>query len=80
MRDVWGGILAVARRRGLKPYRYPRQRFNTVMVRLTEVEMNEVWSEFQELDLALRQRLLRLRLKALTYRHVSPARIYSAAP
>ncbi len=26
------------------------------------------------------ERLLRLRLKALTYRHVSPARIYSAAP
>ena len=50
-------FLAVARRRGLKPYRYPRQRYNTVMVRLTEVHMNEVWSEFQELDQALRQHL-----------------------
>ena len=50
-------LLAVARRRGLKPYRYPRQRYNTVMVRLTEVHMNEVWSEFQELDRALRQHL-----------------------
>jgi len=54
--DVWSRQLFVAlsRRYGLKPYRYPRQRRTTVMLRVPERFINEtLWPEFQELNQVL---------------------------
>jgi hypothetical protein len=43
-------FLALARRHGLKPYRYPRQRHSTVMLRITKKRLDLVlWPEFEEL-------------------------------
>ncbi len=54
--DAWSRQLFVAlsRRYGLKPYRYPRQRRTTVMLSAPERFINEtLWPEFQELDQVL---------------------------
>ena len=41
---------AVCRKHGLKPYRYRRQRYTTVMVRVREkVIDDEIWPEYEEL-------------------------------
>lgn len=56
MPDAWSRQLFVAlcRRYGLKPYRYPRQKRTTVMVRVPRGFCDRVlWPEFQELDKAL---------------------------
>jgi hypothetical protein len=56
MSDVWSRQLFVAlcRRYGLKPYRYPRQKRTTVMVRVPRGFNEKVlWPEFVELDAAL---------------------------
>lgn len=51
-------FLALLRRYGLKPYRYPRQRANTVMVRLPRsFSETTLWPEFVALDQALREHL-----------------------
>jgi hypothetical protein len=50
-------FLALVRRHGHHPYRYPRQRYTTVMVRLPASSADSLWDEFQELDEALRQHL-----------------------
>jgi hypothetical protein len=51
-------FLALLRRYGLRPYRYPRQRANTVMVRLPRsFSATTLWPEFQALDEALREHL-----------------------
>lgn len=50
-------FLALLRRYGLRPYRYPRQRVNTVMVRLSHGTADDLWSEFRALDEALREHL-----------------------
>jgi len=58
--DAWAKSLFIAllRRYGLKPYRYPRQRRNTVMVRVTAPFVNEtLWPEFQEFHKSLRAHL-----------------------
>ena len=47
-------FLALLRRNGLRPYRYPRQRYTTVMVRLPKSLADSLWTEFQELNEALR--------------------------
>ncbi len=44
---------SLLRRYGLKPYRYPRQRRQTIMVRLPESAADELWREFTALDEAL---------------------------
>ena len=42
-------LLALCRKYGLKPYRYPRQKYTTVMVRVNEGFMKRVlWKEFLE--------------------------------
>lgn len=47
-------FLALLRRHGLKPYRRPRQRRTTVMVRISERYCDEVlWPEFLELNQVL---------------------------
>lgn len=43
-------FLAVARKRGLLPYRWARQHEGTVCVRATLSEHDALWSEFLELD------------------------------
>jgi hypothetical protein len=58
--DGWAKSLFIAllRRYGLKPYRYPGQRRNTVMVRVTATFVNEtLWPEFQEFYKSLRAHL-----------------------
>ena len=53
LRDVWSRQLFVAlsRRYGLKPYRYPRQRRTTAMLSAPERFINDtLWPEFQELS------------------------------
>lgn len=56
MTDQWSRrlFLALARRYGLQPYRYRRQRLTTVMVRVPRGFVDQVlWPEFQELNRAL---------------------------
>ena len=44
--------------RNLKPYRYQRQKYTTVMVRVSETFVNEIlWKEYQELNEVLRSYL-----------------------
>jgi len=58
--DAWARslFLALLRRNGLKPYRYPRQRRTTVMVRAPRSLIDEqLWPEFKELNSVLREYL-----------------------
>lgn len=54
--DQWSRrlFLALCRRYGLQPYRKPRQRMTTVMLRVPKEFVDQVlWPEFQELNVAL---------------------------
>ena len=54
--DRWGRrlFLALCRRYGLRPYRYPRQRYSTVVVRAPESFINKIlWPEYLEISRAL---------------------------
>ena len=54
--DPWSVRLfvAVCRKHGVRPYRYPRQRRTTVMVRVQERAFDRlVWAEFSSLQTAL---------------------------
>ncbi len=54
--DPWARhmFIALCRRYGLRPYRYPRMRRQSVMVRAPETFLNTVlWPEFQEINAAL---------------------------
>ncbi|MBI3448146.1 MAG: hypothetical protein HY049_04405 [Acidobacteria bacterium] len=58
--DIWSQSLFVAllRRYGLKPYRYPGQRRTTLMARVTRSFVNDtLWPEFQQLNETLREHL-----------------------
>lgn len=47
-------FLALCRRYSLKPYRYERQRYTTVMLRVPESFVNDtLWPEFLEIDKVL---------------------------
>lgn len=47
-------LMALMRRYGIKPYRYPRQRHTTLMARVPGGFVNEtLWPEFQELNKTL---------------------------
>jgi hypothetical protein len=66
--DTWSVQLFVAlcRRYGLTPYRYPRQRRNTVMLRVPKGFVDQVlWPEFTELDTALRAYLHEVTLRVI---------------
>jgi hypothetical protein len=68
MPDQWSRqlFLALCRRYGLDPYRYPRQRRTTVMVRLPEDFARDVlWPEFQALNAALRAYLGEVTLRVI---------------
>ena len=57
MADPWARklFLALLRRYGLKPYRYARQRYSTVMVRVPRRFVDEtLWPEYQALSESLR--------------------------
>jgi hypothetical protein len=56
MRDTWSRKLLVAllRRYDIRPYRYARQRYTTVMARVPKKFVDEVlWPEFQECNKTL---------------------------
>ena len=60
MGDMWSRKLFVAllRRYAIKPYRYYRQRYTTVMARIPQKFLDEtLWPEFLELDKSLRSHL-----------------------
>jgi hypothetical protein len=60
MRDPWSRRLFVAllRRYGIRPYRYSRQRYTTVMARMPRSFLDEtLWPEFQELSHVLQDYL-----------------------
>jgi hypothetical protein len=68
MPDQWSRHLFVAlcRRYGLKPFRYPRQRRTTVMLRAPRDFINEVlWPEFTELDRVLQNYLREVTLRVI---------------
>lgn len=53
--DVWSVrlFIAVCRKHGVRPYRYPRQRRTTVMVRAAQGVIDRVWAEFSALHTEL---------------------------
>ena len=58
--DPWshGLFTALARRYGLRPYRYRGQRRTTVMVKVTRTFVDEIlWPEFRQADATLRAHL-----------------------
>lgn len=66
--DQWSRLLflALARRYGLKPYRYHRQRLTTVMLRVPQGFVNEVlWPEFEQLNAALAQYLMEVTVRVI---------------
>lgn len=68
MPDQWSRRLfvALARRYGLEPYRYRRQRLTTVVLRVPRDFLNQVlWPEFQELNAALRAYLNEVTLRVI---------------
>ena len=67
--DQWSRhlFLALCRRYGLKPYRYHRQRRNTVMVRAPKGFIHDVlWREFTELNAALQAYLHEVTLRVIS--------------
>jgi len=60
MADMWSRkvFVALLRRYGIKPYRYSRQRYTTVMARVSKRFVDEtLWPEFQELSETLSEYL-----------------------
>ena len=54
--DPWKrrAFLALCRRYGLRPYRYPRQRYSTILVRSPRSFINQtLWPEYLEISRAL---------------------------
>src|ERR1700677_1486540 len=68
MPDQWSRhlFLALCRRYGMKPYRYYRQRRNTVMIRAPKRCLDQVlWPEFSELDQALQAYLHQVTMRVI---------------
>lgn len=66
--DRWSRhlFLALCRRYGLEPYRYHRQRRNTIMVRAPKGFVDRVlWPEFSDLDRALQNYLHEITLRVI---------------
>lgn len=69
MNDMWSRKLFVAilRRYGLTPYRYSKQRYTTVMVRVSPKFVDEtLWPEFLELSKVLDEYLTEITDKLIT--------------
>jgi hypothetical protein len=57
MGDIWSRkvFVALLRRYGISPYRYKRQRYTTVMAKVSKKFVDEtLWPEYQELSQTLR--------------------------
>jgi hypothetical protein len=65
--DQWSRhlFIALCRRYGLKPYRYPRRRRTTVMVRAPRRFTEQLWQEFRELNADLQAYLHEVTLKLI---------------
>ena len=66
--DTWSRhlFLALCRRYGISPYRYPRQRRSTVVLRAPRPFVEDVlWPEFKELDGELRAYLQEVTLRMI---------------
>ena len=66
--DPWSRqlFIALCRRYGINPYRYPRQRRTTIMVRAPRRFIDEVlWREFSELNADLQAYLNEVTLKVI---------------
>jgi hypothetical protein len=66
--DQWSRhlFLALCRRYGVNPYRYPRQRRSTVVVRAPRAFVETIlWPEFRELDAELRSYLQEVTLRVI---------------
>lgn len=67
--DMWSRRLltALMRRYGLKPYRYSRQRYTTVMVRVSASFVDKtLWPEFQQLNTVLKDYLEEMTRKVIS--------------
>lgn len=67
--DAWSRqvFIALLKRYGITPYRYPRQRKTTIMARVSRSFVDQtLWPEFEQLSRALREHL-----EAVTARVVS---------
>lgn len=62
---------SLLRRYGLRPYRYPRQKRQTIMVKMPQSAVDGLWREFCELDQALREHLDSLAMMIIA-RAISP--------
>jgi hypothetical protein len=77
--DQWSRhlFLALCRRYGVSPYRYPRQRRSTVVLRAPRSFIETIlWPEFKELDAELRSYLQEVTLRVIreeVYSDVSDA-------
>jgi len=74
--DPWSRqlFMALCRRHGLAPFRYPRQRRTTVMVRVPQPVFDRIlWPEFRELSAALAARLTEVTARMIRD-EVMPAR------
>ena len=61
--DPWSRqmFIALCRRYGLRPYRHPRMRRQSVMVRVPQAFLDKVlWPEFQEINAALAEYLAQM--------------------
>ena len=68
MPDQWSRqlFMALSRRYGLKPYRYRRQRYNTIMLRVPQgFSASVLWPEFTQLNQALRTYLNEVTLRVI---------------
>lgn len=68
MPDQWSRhlFIALCRRYGLRPYRYPRQRRTTIMIRAPRRFLDEVlWREFCDLNADLQAYLNEVTLKVI---------------
>ena len=66
--DPWSRqmFIALCRRYGLRPYRYPRMRRQSVIVRAPETFLNTVlWPEFQQINAALHDYLAQVTDKVI---------------
>ena len=66
--DQWSRhlFLALCRRYGISPYRYPRQRRSTVMLRVPSDFVDQIlWPEFQELQTELQAYLHEVTMRVI---------------
>lgn len=74
--DPWSRrlFLALARRYGLRPFRYPRQRASSVMLKVPQRFVDEtLWPEFQEMSRALQEVLAEATERAVSAIHADRA-------